>query len=86
MAMLTTVDNPFDPFDQYEEWLAFDVRRGYNSTGLLARIAVVGDELSVSDQALAIEQAIDEIVHENVTGMHREVTKEFPDSVLSDYG
>ena len=86
MTMLTTVDNPFDPFDHYEEWLAFDVRSGYHSTGLLARLAVVGDELSESDQSLAIEQAIDEIVKENVSGMHRKVTKEYPDSILSDVG
>jgi hypothetical protein len=72
--MLTTVDNPYDPFTQYEEWYAFDLRAGYHSTELLARIVITSDELSDADQSLAIELAIDEIVRENVSGMHKKVT------------
>lgn len=72
--MLTTVDNPYDPFTQYEEWYAFDLRAGYHSTELLARIVVTSDELSDTDQSLAIELAIDEIVRENVSGMHKKVS------------
>jgi hypothetical protein len=73
--MLTTTDNPYDPFTHFNEWFAWDQRAGYNSTSLLARIVKSSDELSDVDQALAIEQAIDEIVQENVTGMHRKVTR-----------
>ena len=80
IAMLTTVDNPFSPFDEYEEWFAFDTRHGYQSASLLARIVNISDDLSESDQIMAIEDAIDEILSENVTGMFRKVTKEFPDS------
>lgn len=76
LTMLTTVDNPFSPFDQYPEWFAFDYAHGYNSVGLLARIAKVSDELSEADQQEAIVAAIEEIVMENVTGMFRKVTKE----------
>lgn len=78
-SMLTTVDNPFDPFDEWLEWYAYDARLGYHTPGLLARIAVVSDELSEADQLLAIENAIDEIVEENVYGVHRKVTRELPD-------
>lgn len=74
-TMLTTIDNPFDPFTQYDEWLAWDEDAGYFTPGLLARFAVTSDELSVSDQELAIEYAIDEIVKENPMGVHRKVTK-----------
>jgi hypothetical protein len=84
IAMLTTVDNPFSPFDHYNEWFAFDDRHGYQSASLLARLAMVSDDLSEADQILAIEQAIDEIVMENVTGLYRKVTKEFPESEVLD--
>ena len=73
--MLTTVDNPFDPWTQWEEWYAFDTRHGYHTAGLLARIAVTSDELSDADQALAIQLAIYEIVRENVSGMHKKVAR-----------
>lgn len=74
--MLTTVDNPYDPFTQFEEWYSFDQAAGYDSLGLLARVAITSDELSEADQSLAIEQAIDEIVRENVSGMHQKVARQ----------
>jgi len=73
--MLTTVDNPFDPFTRFDEWLAYDTKMGYNTPSLLARIVIISDELSEPDQALAIQQAIDEVISENVSGMFRKVSK-----------
>jgi hypothetical protein len=78
-AMLTTVDNPHSPFDDFEAWYSYDVSSGYHTTSFLARIAQTSDQLSNSDIQLATEQAIDEIVKENVLGIYRKVTKEFPD-------
>lgn len=74
-SMLTTVDNPFNPFTQYDEWLVYDMRMGHNTNALLARITVTSDELSDADQDSAIEQAMDEIVRENVSGLHRKVQR-----------
>ena len=74
-VMLTTIDNPFDPFTQYDEWYVYDEMAGYHTPGLLARIAIMSDDLSDADQELAIEQAIDEIVEENVSGRHKKVMR-----------
>ncbi len=73
--MLTTVDNPFDPFTRFDEWLEYDMRMGYHTSAFLARIANVSHELSEPDQAIVIENAIDEIVRENVSGMWRKVSR-----------
>jgi len=75
-VMLTTVDNPHDPFTNYAAWNAFDVAAGYHSPGLLARIANLSPDLSPTDEAEEIENAIDEIVKHNVNGMFRKVVKE----------
>lgn len=72
--LLTTVDNPYDPFSQFDEWHAFDEAMGYATLGLLARVVKTSSELSEEDQAIAVEHAIDEIVSENVSGMHRKVS------------
>lgn len=74
-AMLTTIDNPFDPFEQFDDWLAFDMDKGYNTCAYLARIAKTSDELSPQDEDLAIDQAMDEIVRLNVLGVYRKVYK-----------
>lgn len=71
--MLTTVDNPFDPFTQFDDWFAFDTAAGYNTSAFLARVVKTSDELSEADQSQAIEDAIEEIVRENVSGVYRKV-------------
>lgn len=73
-VMITTLDNPYNPFTQYDEWYALDEARGYHSAGLLARYVYSSDELSDLDQALAIAQGIDELLSENPYGMYRKVT------------
>jgi hypothetical protein len=73
--MLTTVDNPFDPFTQFEEWMVWDERAGYYTLSYLDRIAKSSNDTSDADQELAIRNAIDSIVKENVSGMWRKVTE-----------
>lgn len=73
--LLTTTDNPYDPFDQWDEWWAWDFRHGYHTPGYLARIAVTSDDLSDLDLFLAVQEAIEEIVKENVFGVHRKVKR-----------
>lgn len=73
MYMLTTVDNPFNPGTQFDEWYAWDTAHGYHTSSLLARITITSDALSEADQEVAIDNAIDEIVRENVSGMHKKV-------------
>lgn len=75
-SMLTTVDNPYDPFESFGEWYAWDEANGYFTTSFLARILMNSHELSELDQQLAMESAIDEIVMENVNGMYRKVSRE----------
>lgn len=76
ICMLTTRDNPFDPFTQFDEWFAYDVEKGYNTCGYLARIAKVSDDLSEEMNAYATEQAIDEIIELNLLGNYMKVVKE----------
>ena len=73
--MLTTFDNPYNPFTHFDEWYSWDVAAGYNTSSFLARIAVLSSDMSEPDQELSIQTAIDEIVKENVTGMHRKVSE-----------
>ncbi len=80
LHMLTTVDNPFNPFTQYSEWYAYDRNAGYFTTEFLARIVRTSHELSEADQELAIEAAIDEIVRENVLGIYKKVPEPSVDS------
>jgi hypothetical protein len=76
-VMLTTEDNPYNPFEQWDEWLAYDSMKGYNTPSLLARVAVFSDELSEKDQTLSILTAMDSILKINIYGNYIKVTKEY---------
>ena len=66
--MLSTADNPFNPFTQFDEWHAYDQRKGYHTLAYLARVLNTSDELSEADQSLDYEKAIDEIMMHNLLG------------------
>lgn len=76
--MLTTTDNPFDPLDdaQFENWLAFDMEKGYNTLSYIARVANYSDALPEEENEKAFERAIDEIVSFNLTGNYKKVVAE----------
>ncbi len=71
--MLTTSDNPYSPVTHYKEWLAWDLRAGYNTQAYLARVAFTSDDLSEADQAVAIDEAMNEIVEMHADGFYKKV-------------
>ena len=72
---LTTFDNPYDPFTQFDNWFLFDSERGYNTCGLLARIAKTSPELSDEENASEVERAIDEIIRNDFMNIYKKVKK-----------
>lgn len=78
LCALTTFDNPYNPFTQFERWFLFDTEKGYNSCGYLARIARTSDEMSESEYDSEIESAIDEIIKYDFRNIYRKVYKNPP--------
>lgn len=72
--MLTTVDNPYDPFTQFDQWLAFDEQKGYHTCAYLARVCKTSSELSDIDNEALIAMAMDEIVANN--NLYKQIVKE----------
>ena len=77
--MLSLATNPHDPFLQYEDWLSFDRREGYDTPGFLARLISSSDALSPADQELAAEQAIESVLsNPSFAGLYKKVEREIP--------
>ena len=79
-CMLTTFDNPYDPFEQFTSWFLFDVEKGYNSGAYLGRIARTSDQLSEEENELEIERAIDEIIKYDFRNIYKKVTRQDTDT------
>lgn len=72
-CMLTTFDNPYNPFTQFERWFMFDTEKGYDSCGYIGRIAHTSDEMSEDENVAEIERAIDEILKYDFTNMRKKI-------------
>ena len=73
--MLTTVDNPFNPFDEFDKWFMFDNDLGYCSCCLLARIGKFSDSLTDFENDEEQERAIDRIIELDFMNIYRKVVK-----------
>ena len=74
-CMLTTVDNPFDPFEQFTSWFMFDEEKGYHTCSYLGRIARTSDQLSEEENELEKERAIDEILKYDFRNIYKKVVQ-----------
>ena len=83
VCALTTFDNPFNPFDNFDEWFSFDTEKGYNSCGYLDRIARTSSALTEEENLNEIERAIDEIVRIDPFNIYYKVTKEIDEPIYA---
>ena len=74
-VMLTTFDNPFDPFEQFTSWFLFDVEKGYNTSSYIARIVNLSDDLTQDETDAEIERAIDEIILYDFRNIYKKVKR-----------
>lgn len=75
-VMLTTIDNPYNPFEQFDLWLLFDKEKGYNTCEYLARIVNLTNDMSEKEIDVATDRAIDDIIVNDPFGIYKKVTSE----------
>ena len=79
VCMLTTFDNSFDPFVNYDSWFACDLDLSRKQNRLdccsyLSRIARTSDQMTDEENAIEIERAIDEIIKYDFMNIYKKVT------------
>jgi len=70
---LTTFDNPFDPFDEFNLWLLFDNEHDYFTLNKLDRISHYSDDMSEEEIDEEHERAIDEIIEQDFLNIYKKV-------------
>ena len=74
--MVTTTDNPYNPFDERDSWKRFDEDNNYFTENLIAHIAVTSPELTREQYNHALNEAMKEIAKYNVLGSYMLVRRE----------
>ncbi len=72
---LTTFDNPYDPFTEFDSWFQFDIEKEYYSCSRLARVAELSDDMSEQEENEEIERAIDEIIKYDLLNVYKKVKR-----------
>ena len=68
MVRVTTADNPFNPFTQWDEWYFYDLSKGYSTCERLDRLSNTSSQLSDELNNEELEQAIDQLVEVGAVG------------------
>lgn len=85
IVALTTHDNPYSPFDDFNKWFMFDNDHGYHSCAYLARVARTSDALTPDENSKALEEAIDDIIRLDFDGVYMKVEKEASPDDTEEY-
>ena len=73
---ITTIDNPFNPFDDFNSWFMFDVEKGYYTSSKLARLTKTTDDMTQKEELEEIERAIDRLIEIDPLDLYIKVTRE----------
>ncbi len=70
---LTTFDNPYDPFEQFNKWFLFDEEKGYHTCAYLGRIVHTSDQFTDEENEKENERAINEIIKYDFRNIYKKV-------------
>ena len=78
---LTTIDNPYNPFENFNQWFLFDVQKGYDSCSYLARVARTSEQFTDDENKQEIERAIDEIIKYDFMNIYKKIRRKSVEKV-----
>lgn len=74
--MITTIDNPFDPFDDFTSWFMFDTQKEYFTCSKLERLTKITKEMSSKEELDEVERAIDRLIEIDPLDIYKKVVRD----------
>lgn len=75
-TFITTIDNPFNPFDDFTSWLMYDIDKGYYSCQKVARLVHLTEYMTEEEESEEIERAIDRLIEIDPLLIYTKVVQE----------
>ena len=73
---ISTIDNPFNPFDDFASWFMFDIEKGYYSCSKLARLTNLTDDMTEKEENEEVERAVDRLIEIDPLDIYIKVVRE----------
>ena len=70
---LTTIDNPFHPVDERDQWERFDLDHGYNTDALVEKLSGFSDDMTEAEIRRAENDVMDDLVRLDLECKYRKV-------------
>ena len=74
---ITTIDNPYDPFEDFISWYMFDIEKGYYTCSKLARLTNTSEEMTTKEEKAEIERAIDRLIELDPFDIYKKIEKNY---------
>lgn len=80
IVALTTIDNPFDPINDFNRWFSTDLQLSVinhrrDTCSMLALFARTSEKFSTFENTNEIEKAIDEIIKYDDLGIYKKIVE-----------
>ena len=76
LVHITTIDNPFDPFDDYLSWFMFDIEKGYYTCSKIGRLVKTTEDMTEKEELEEIERAIDRLIEIDPLDIYTKIVRE----------
>ena len=83
-TMLTTFDNPYDPFEEFTLWLMFDKEKGYDTCERMMRFANITEDMTQKEIDEEVERAMDKLIELDFTNTFKKVTRQVSEELTED--
>lgn len=75
IVAITTIDNPYDPIDDFEHWFQFDNDKGYYTSSSIARLSSNKTGLTQEEIEIDNEKAIDRLIELDPLCIYKKIIK-----------
>ena len=72
---ITTIDNPYDPFTEFDKWFDFDVEKGYYTCSKLARLSNVTEDMTDKELIEEEQRVIDRLIEIDPLDFYKKIKK-----------
>lgn len=83
--MVTTIDNPWNPFSHYHEWLSYDMTHCYHTDEWIAVLSKTSNDLGTEEQQEQVDAGVDSLLALDPYGLHVKVYEDEADYLIPIY-